>query len=111
MRGIFRTLEKNTYLTEKRKQDWIDKALEMGDKHRQKAYEEALDHQKRLEEIKKKEFYRDAVKKRNNDILEERKQKTLWRLEKLELKNSPNRLSDKYRSADGREIHSLRASY
>ena len=27
IRGIYRTLEKNTYLTEKRKQDWLDKAL------------------------------------------------------------------------------------
>jgi hypothetical protein len=32
LRGIFRTLEKNAYLTEKRKQDWIDKALEVEDK-------------------------------------------------------------------------------
>lgn len=36
IRGIFRTLEKNTYLTEKRKQDWIDKALEYEEKHREK---------------------------------------------------------------------------
>jgi len=36
MRGIFRTLEKNTYLTEKRKQDWIDKALEFEEKKRAK---------------------------------------------------------------------------
>ena len=36
IRGIYRTLEKNTYLTEKRKQDWIDKALEYEEKLRQK---------------------------------------------------------------------------
>jgi hypothetical protein len=70
-----------------------------------------MEHQKRLEEIKKKEFYRDAVKKRNNDILEEKKNKTLWRLEKIDLKNSPNRSSDKFRSVDAREVQSLRASY
>ena len=36
IRGIYRTLEKNTYLTEKKKQDWIDKALEYEEKLRQK---------------------------------------------------------------------------
>ena len=40
MRGIFRTLEKNTYLTEKKKQDWLDKALEWGDKEREKTLKE-----------------------------------------------------------------------
>jgi len=34
MRGIFRTLEKNTYLTEKKKQDWLDKALEYEEKQK-----------------------------------------------------------------------------
>lgn len=43
----------------------------------------------RIESLKKKEFYRDAVKKRNFDILEEKKSKTLWKLEKIELKGSP----------------------
>jgi len=42
-----------------------------------------------MEEIKKKEFYRDAVKKRNNEIIEEKKNKTLWRLDKIQLMNSP----------------------
>ena len=32
MRNMYRTLEKNTYLTEKKKQDWIDKALEFEEK-------------------------------------------------------------------------------
>ncbi len=32
IRGIFRTLEKNTYINEKRKQDWLDKALEHEEK-------------------------------------------------------------------------------
>lgn len=35
IRNIFRTLEKNAYLTEKKKQDWIDKALEIEDKKKQ----------------------------------------------------------------------------
>jgi hypothetical protein len=36
LRGIFRTLEKNTYLTEKKKQDWIDKQLEVEEKKKEK---------------------------------------------------------------------------
>jgi len=36
MRGIFRTLEKNAYLTEKKKLDWIDKALEVEEKKKEK---------------------------------------------------------------------------
>ena len=87
LRGIFRTLEKNAYLTEKKKQDWIDKALEVEDKKKQKHLREYFDHQKRLEDIKKKEFYRDSVKQRNNELLEEKKNKTLWRLEKIDMKS------------------------
>jgi hypothetical protein len=87
LRGIFRTLEKNSYLTEKRKQDWIDKALEFEEKKKTKTLREHLDHQKRLEEIKKKEFYRDAVKQRNNEFIEEKKSKTLWKLEKIEMRS------------------------
>ena len=36
MRSIYKTLEKNNYLTEKKKQDWIDKALEFEEKKREK---------------------------------------------------------------------------
>ena len=36
MRGIFKTIEKNTYLTEKKKQTWIEKQLELEDKKQQK---------------------------------------------------------------------------
>lgn len=32
IRDIYRTLEKNTYLKEKKKQDWLDKALEYEEK-------------------------------------------------------------------------------
>lgn len=38
MRSIYRTLEKNAYLTEKRKQDWLDKALDFEDKQRQREF-------------------------------------------------------------------------
>jgi hypothetical protein len=41
-----------------------------------------------LDEIKKKEFYRDTVRKRNNDIIEEKKNKTLWKLEKITVKGA-----------------------
>jgi hypothetical protein len=32
IRGIYRTLEKNTYIKEKKKLDWLDKALAYEDK-------------------------------------------------------------------------------
>lgn len=35
MRSIYKTLEKNNYLTEKKKQDWIDKALEFEEKKKE----------------------------------------------------------------------------
>lgn len=44
---------------------------------------------RRIEDLKKKENYREIVKKRNNLYLEEKKNKTLWRLEKLDIKSSP----------------------
>ena len=85
MRHIFRALEKNTYITEKRKQDWLDKALDWEEKKREKEMLEIMEHQRRLDDIKKKEFYRDTVKKRSNDIVVEKKNKTLCRLEKVGL--------------------------
>ena len=51
---------------------------------------EMQEHQRKLEDIKKKEFYRDAVKQRNNELIEEKKNRTLWRLEKIDVK-SPNK--------------------
>lgn len=45
-----------------------------------------MDHSKKLDEIKKKQYYRENVIKRNNEIVEEKKNKTLWRLEKIDLK-------------------------
>ena len=86
MRAIYRTIEKNTYISEKRKQDWIDKALEQEEKKRQRHIENAREHDRRLDEMKKREFYRDTVKMRNQDIMEQKKAKTLWKLEKMELK-------------------------
>lgn len=47
-----------------------------------------MDHEKRLEEIKRQNYYRENVKRRNVDILEEKKSKAIWRLEKIDLKNS-----------------------
>lgn len=32
LRAIYRTLEKNTFIKEKKKQDWLDKALNHEDK-------------------------------------------------------------------------------
>ena len=46
-----------------------------------------MDHQKKLDEIKKKEFYRDTVKQRNNELIEEKKNKALWKLEKIEMRS------------------------
>lgn len=86
MRNIYRTLERNTYLTEKKKQDWLDKAINYEEKKEEKEYSSLAQHQKRLEEIKKKEFYRDAVRRRNADIIDEKKNKTLWKLEKINVK-------------------------
>jgi hypothetical protein len=39
-----------------------------------------------LEASKRKEYYRESVKKRNLDYIEEKKNRTLWKLEKIELK-------------------------
>ena len=65
-----------------------------------------------MEEIKKKEFYRDAVKKRNNEIIEEKKNKTLWRLDKIQLMNSPQKFHHgRGRSEDGLERAGSGASY
>ena len=39
IRGIYRTLEKNTYLKEKKKLDWLDKALTYEDKLQKREYD------------------------------------------------------------------------
>ena len=36
LRAIYRTIEKNNYISEKKKQDWLDKALEYEEKKRQR---------------------------------------------------------------------------
>lgn len=41
---------------------------------------------KKLQDIKKKEYYSQVVKKKNMEIMEEKKNKTLWRLEKIDLR-------------------------
>jgi len=46
-----------------------------------------MDHQKKLEDARRKEMYRDAVKKRSNEAVEEKKFKTLARLEGLEIRS------------------------
>lgn len=89
IRGIYRTLEKNTYIKEKKKQDWIDKALEFEDKKSLQLVQQTAMHNKKIEDIKRKQFYRDTVVQRNATLLEEKKNKTLWKLEKIELKSSP----------------------
>ena len=53
MRGIYRTLEKNTYLKEKKKQDWLDKAITYEDKIQKKELNEYMDHSRRLDDIRK----------------------------------------------------------
>jgi hypothetical protein len=45
-----------------------------------------LDYQKQLDDIKKKEMYREVVKKRNLDLIDDKKNRTLWRLEKIDMK-------------------------
>ena len=42
---------------------------------------------KKLQDIKKKEYYSQVVKKKNMEIMEEKKNKTLWRLEKIDLRS------------------------
>jgi len=44
IRNIYRTLEKNAYITEKKKQSWIEKELEKEEKKRQKDEEMLMDH-------------------------------------------------------------------
>ena len=44
---------------------------------------------RKLEDIKRKEFYRDSGQKRNQDIIDEKKNKTLIRLEGVDIRNSP----------------------
>lgn len=38
MKNMYRTLERNTYITEKKKQDWLDKALEYEEVKEEKEY-------------------------------------------------------------------------
>jgi hypothetical protein len=109
MRNMYRTLERNTYLKEKKKQDWLDKAINYEEKKEEQEYKAFLNHQKKLEDIKKKEFYRDTVRKRNNDILEEKKNKTLWRLEKIAVGGSTSLERGKAGSAGGSEDRGGRA--
>ena len=59
----------------------------MEEKKQQKELEELEEHMKKMQRIKKKEYYREAVKKKNMEILEEKKNKTLWRLEKIDMNN------------------------
>ena len=44
MREIYRTLEKNTYIKEKKKIDWLDKALNYEDKLQQKELNDFMQH-------------------------------------------------------------------
>lgn len=62
-----------------------------------------MNHKRKLDEITKKEFYRDVVKQRNNQMIEEKKNKTLWRLEKIEPKGSPGKQRGKAGSASSEE--------
>jgi hypothetical protein len=44
LRGIYRTLEKNTYLKEKKKLDWLEKALQYEDKASKRELDQYYDH-------------------------------------------------------------------
>lgn len=100
LRDIYRTLEKNTYINEKKKQDWIEKALESEDKKDQLIMQQTLDHHKKMDDIKRKQYYRDSVIQRNAMIEEDKKNKTLWKLEKIELKSSPLKGTRKFGSVE-----------
>ena len=63
----------------------MEKALDYEDKKHQKEIEDYYQYQKKLEESKRKDYYRENVKKRNQDLIEEKKSKTLWKLEKIAL--------------------------
>jgi hypothetical protein len=39
MRNMYRTLERNTYINEKKKQDWLDKALNYEEKKDETEYQ------------------------------------------------------------------------
>ena len=77
MRSIARTLEKNHYLTEQKKQDWLEKALDFEERQFQKDIQKDLANQQKIQEIRRKEFYRETVKKRSFDLVEEKKNATL----------------------------------
>ena len=51
-----------------------------------KNVQDYINYDKKLEESKKREYYRETVKKRNIDLIEEKKNRTIWKLEKIELK-------------------------
>lgn len=44
IRGIYRTLEKNTYIKEQKKLDWLDKALTYEDKAQKREVDQFYDH-------------------------------------------------------------------
>lgn len=75
-------------MKEMKKQDWLDKALNYEDKLQKREVDQFMDHHRRLDEIKKQNYYRASVKKRNNDYIEDKKSKTIWKLEKIELRGS-----------------------
>ena len=82
LRNIYRTIEKSNYIKEKKKSDWLDKQFQREDKMRQIESQNSELQFKRIEELKRKEFYRDEVKKRQHDNEEFFKHKTIQVLEK-----------------------------
>lgn len=67
-----------------------------------------MDHSKKLDAIKKKQYYRENVLKRNNEIIEEKKTKTLWKLEKIALRGNNGTASI---GSDDRPFERSRASF
>lgn len=59
-----------------------------------------MDHAKMLEESKRKELYRDAVKKRSHEAEEEKKLRALQRLEGVDLR-SPGATKEKAYFSNG----------
>ncbi len=71
--------------------------------------EKQLTHHKTLDDAKRKELYRDTVQRRNLEAIEEKKFKTLARLEGLDIR-SPGQASGKAYFSGGSASNGRRAS-
>ena len=81
LRSIFKTLDQANYNYERRKQDALEKQIQLEEQLRRKELVDAERERQRLEGLKQREFYRDTVKKRAHDHEDLFKQATKEKLE------------------------------